>query len=53
MDGLLPVGFVVVLCFSVSRFSVWRPPIKSAVTPLGHAGLLVVMCTLFLGHSVL
>ena len=53
VDGSPPVGFVVVLYFSMSRFSVRRPPVKSAATPLGYAGLPVVMRTLFLGHSVL
>ena len=47
VGGLPPVGFVV-----VSRFSVRCPPIKSAVTLLGHAGFLVAMRTLVLGHSM-
>ena len=41
-------GFVV-----VSRFFVRRLPFKSAVTPLGHADLLGVVCVLFLRHSML
>jgi len=53
VDGLPPVGFVVVLRFSVLRFSVRRLFVKSVATLLGHAGLPVVMCILFLGHSVL
>ena len=48
VDGLSPVRFVVVLCFSV-----WHPPFKSAVTLLGHAGLPGVIYTLFLRHSML
>ena len=48
VDGLSLVGFVIIL-----HFFVWRPPIKSAVTPLSHTGLLVVMHTLVLGYFML
>jgi len=43
--GSPPVGFVV-----VSRFSVWRPPFKSAATLLCRAGSPAVLHALVLGH---